>query len=120
MVRDVEVYLKHTNESNDDVASLFSMPQLEEFLVHMKTKFKPSTRKKKLLRIKMAIKFVIRSVDDQQLYYKGQRVMDSIDEWCSGLNGDIAVQKQEYGLVVREKIKDMTDPNEFLSNEMVQ
>ena len=50
----------------------------------------------------MAIKFVIRSVDDQQLYYKGQSVMDSTDEWCNGLNGDIAVQKQVYGLVVRE------------------
>lgn len=45
--------------------------------------------------------------------------MDNIDEWCSGLNSNISVQKQEYGLMVSGKIEDMADPNKFLSDEIV-
>ena len=80
---------------------------------------KPSTRRNKLISIKLAVKFDIRNIDDQQLYYTGQRVMDSVDEWCHGLGKDISIQRREYGLLVREKIKDLADPNEFLNDEMV-
>jgi len=118
IVRDVEVYLNEANEDNRNIARLLSISQLEEFLGIMKEKFKPSTRRKKLLRIRLAVKFVIRSMDDQ-LYNKGQRVIDTIEEWVGGLSNDVAVQRREYGVIVREKINNITDPNEFLSDETV-
>ena len=104
IVRDVEVYLNEANPDNRNIARLLSIPQLEEFLGIMRKKFKPSTRKKKLLRIRLAIKFFIRNVDDQQLNYNGQRVIDNIDEWVSGLSNDVSVQRREYGVIAREKI----------------
>ena len=71
--------------------------------------FKPRTWEEKLNRIKLAIKFAKRSIDDAQLYYKANRVIDSIEEWVHGFNKDVSLQKQE-----REILPHLQDPNEFL------
>lgn len=104
-----------------EIDRLLSIQQLETFLQNMKDEmaFKPSTRKDKLWKIRLAIKYVIRTADDK-LYYKGQRVIDAIEEWCHGLGKDIAEQRREHGLLIREKMEDLTDPNEFLDDEQVQ
>ena len=81
--------------------------------------FKPSTCKEKLYRLKLAIKFAKQSVDNEQLYYRANRVIDSIEEWCHGLSKDTSLQRKERGLVVREKLPHLQDPNEFLKDKEV-
>ena len=120
IAKDVALYLNGAEENS--TAQLLSLSELEKFLMAMKEEmsYKPSTRKNKLKSLQLAIKFVIRSIDNQRLYYIGQRALDSIDDWCSGLGKDISIQRREYGLLAREKMKDMPDPNEFLNDETVR
>ena len=73
----------------------------------------------KLRRIRLAIKYMIRGKDDQ-VYHRGTRVIDAIDEWCHGLGKDIAIQRQQHALSMRQKLQEIVDPNEFLNNDMVQ
>ena len=47
------------------------------------------------------------------------KVIDVIEEWCHGLGSPIALQRKEHGLLVREKLPHVQDPNEFLSDEKV-
>ncbi|XP_065919571.1 uncharacterized protein [Dysidea avara] len=124
ITRDVNLYLGRAEGSNCDILKLLNITELERFMEIMKDpkqlKFKPSTRKEKLNRIKLAIKFAKRSIDDAQLYYKANRVIDSIEEWVHGLNKDVSLQKQERGLVVREILPHLQDPNEFLNDQEVK
>ena len=81
--------------------------------------YKPSTRREKLTRIKFAIKYIKRSVDDERLYYKANRVIDTVEEWCQGLSKKISLQRKERGLLVREQLPSLQDPNEYLNSEEV-
>ena len=82
--------------------------------------FKPSTRKEKMYRLKLAIKFAKRNMTNEQLYIKATRVIDSIEEWCKGLSKDINLQWRERGLLVKEALPHIQDPNEFLNDQEVQ
>ena len=46
-------------------------------------------------------------------------MIDSIKEWCHGLSKDTSLQRKEPGLVVREKLPHLLDPNEFLKDKEV-
>ena len=80
---------------------------------------KPTTRTEKLWRIKLAIRFMIRGKDDQ-LYTKGMRIIDCIEEWTRGHSKDIAIQRQEHPLVMKQRLQNIIDPNEFLEHNLVQ
>ena len=77
--------------------------------------YKPTTRTEKLQRLKLAIKFIIRQQDDQQLYYEGSRIIDVLDEWFHGSS----MQRLQHTILMREKLHQISDPNEFLDHEMV-
>jgi len=100
---------------------LLSLEELENFTTIMieDLKFKPSARKEKLIRIKLAIKYIKRSADNEQLYYQANCVIDAIEEWCHGLDSEIRLQRQEHGLAVREQLPHVQDPNEYLNDEQV-
>lgn len=121
--RDVGVYLGRAGGTNGDIMKLLNTAELERFIQIMKDPedldFKPSTRKEKLYRLKLAIKFVKRTIDNDQLYYKANRVIDCIEEWCHGLSKDISLQRRERGLLVREQLPYIQDPNEFLNDKEV-
>ena len=82
--------------------------------------FKPSTKKEKMYRLKLAIKFTKRNMTNGQLYFKATRVIDSIEEWCKGLSKDINLQWRERGLVVKEALPHIQDPNEILNDQEVE
>lgn len=121
--RDVKLYLSRAGGSDCDNLKLLDIIELERFIQTMQTPeelgYKPSTRKEKLYRIKLAVKFVRRCVDNQQLYYKANRVIDSIEEWCNGLSKDVCLQRQQRGLAVREQLPHLQDPDEFLNDQEV-
>ena len=123
-IRDVKLYLDFTklNEFNEsDELKLLNIKELERFLSIMKDKkmYKPTTMAEKLRRLKLAIKFIIRQQDDQQLFYQGHRIIDMLDEWCHGLKKDIGMQRQQHAILMRERLYQISDPNEFLDHEMV-
>ena len=57
--------------------------------------YKPSTRKEKMYKLKLAIKFVKQNMTNEQLYFKATMVIDTIDEWCKGMSKDINLQQRE-------------------------
>ena len=118
--RDVNLYLSRAGGPGSDYLKLLDLVELERFIQLMKDPeelhFKPSTRKEKLYRLKLAIKFARRTIENEQLYYKASRVIDSIDEWCHGLSKDISLQRKQHRLVVREKLPQLQDANEFLND----
>ena len=61
----------------------------------------------------------MRQEDNPQIYYRGKRVIDEIDEWYHGLGKQIALQRQEYGLVLRKELPKVVDPNEFMEHDKV-
>ena len=120
IARDVRMYLNQNKTSTEsDYNKLLNIQQLETFVEVMSDQYKPTTRAEKLRRIKLAIKFIIRQNDDQEVYYRGKRTIDNIDEWCHGLAKKIAVQRQEYALVMRKTLPQIIDPNEFLEHDLV-
>ena len=70
-------------------------------------KYKATTTAKKLQQIKQAIKFIMRQEDNPVLYYSAKKVIDEIDEWCHGLGKPIALQRQEYTLVLRKELPEI-------------
>ena len=70
---------------------------------------------KKLQRLKLAIKFITRQQDNQELYYRGSKVIDLLNEWCHGLVRDIGV-RQQHALTMREKLHQIA---EVLNHEML-
>ena len=121
----MKVYLTEINSDQADATdseNLLSIQRLEAFVKGMKDEkqYKPTTIAEKLRRIKLAIKCLIRFNDNQELYYRGKRVIDYIDQLCSGLGKDIAIQRQQHTLVMRKKLNQMVDPNEFLENDTVK
>ena len=94
-------------EENDKVATRLRCPG------------NPMTSAEKLRRIKLAIKFIIRQNDDQELYYRGKWIINKIDEWCHGLGKKIATQRQEYALVMHKTLPQIVDPNKFLKYDLV-
>ena len=62
---------------------------------------------------------MIRRNDNPEMYYRGKRTIDEIDEWCHGLGKQIAVQRQEYALLMRKTLPQIVDPNEFLEHDLV-
>ena len=121
IVRDVKGYLRESEGAEPDLNKLLNVEKLESFLKKMKDEkhYKPTTRTEKLRRIKLAIRFMIRGKDDQ-LYTKGMRIIDCIDEWTRGHSKDIAIQRQEHALVMKQQLQNIIDPNEFLENDLVQ
>lgn len=119
----MNLYLCRANGNGTEISKLLDVVELEKFVELMKDRkalnFKPSTRKEKLYRIKLAIKFIRRTIENEQLYQKASRVIDAIDEWCHGLSKDISIQRKDHGLMVREKLPHLQDPNEFLHDEEV-
>ena len=121
-LRDVNMYLSEYNEQDGtDDEKLLSIRRIESFVQIMEDdkQYKATTRAEKLRRIKLAIKCLIRENDNPELYYRGRRAIDFIDELCHGLGKSIGVQRQEHALHMRQKLNTMMDPNEFLDNEMV-
>ena len=103
IARDDKVYLEKVG---GDPMKLVNVGELEKYMTTMieDLDYKPSTRRGKLTRIKFAIKNIKRSVDDERLYYKANRVIDTIEEWCQGLGKNISLQRKEHGLLVREQL----------------
>ena len=81
--------------------------------------YRPTTRAEKLRRLKLVKKFMIRRSDNRELYYRGKRTIDEIDEWCHGLGKQTAVQRQEYALVMCTTLPQILDSNEFLEYDLV-
>ena len=121
--RDVGVYLSRAGGTDSDIMKLLNTTELERFIQIMNDPedldFQPSTCKEKLYRLKLAIKFAKRTIDNEQLYYKANRVIDCIEEWCHGLSQDISLQRREHCLVVREQLPHVQDSNEFLKDKEV-
>ena len=115
------MYLDETDTTESDYNKLLDTQQLEKFMEAMtkQKEYRPTTRAEKLRRIKLAIKFVIRRNDNQELYYRGKRTIDELDEWCRGLGKQIAIQRQEHALVMRRTLPEVIDPNEFLEHDLV-
>ena len=70
-------------------------------------------------KIQFAKKYIKRSVNNERLYYKANRVIDTIEEWCQGLGKNISLQRKERGLLVQEQLPSLQDPNEYLNSEEV-
>ena len=121
IVRDVKGYLRESEGAEPHLNKLLNVEKLESFQKKMKDEkhYKPTTRTEKLRRIKLAIRFMIRGKDDQ-LYTKGMRTIDCIDEWTRGHSKDIVIQRQEHALVMKQQLQNIIDPNEFLENDLVQ
>ena len=121
ILRDVRMYLDETDTTESDYNKLLDIQQLENFVEVMtnQKEYRPTTRAEKLRRIKLAIKFVIRRNDNRELYYRGKRTIDELDEWCHGLGKQIAVQRQEHALVMHRTLPRIVDPNEFLEHDLV-
>ena len=100
--------------------NLLNLVLLEKFMVTMQEKliFKPSTVAEKLRRIKLAIRYIIRTKNDKT-YEKGKRIIDLIEDWIHGLGKDMGIQKKERVLIVRQMLPKLEDPNEFLEHETV-
>ena len=114
------MYLDETDTTESDYNKLLDTQQLENFMEAMtKQKEYRPTRAEKLRRMKLAIKFVIRRNDNRELYYRGKRTIDELDEWCRGLGKQIAIQRQEHALVMRRTLPQIVDPNEFLEHDLV-
>ena len=75
--------------------------------------------KEKLRQILLAVKYIIRTIDNQELYYKGKRIIDELEEWCHGLGKGISYQRQERGVYVQQILHTIQDPNEFMENDTV-
>lgn len=121
-VRDIRMFLSETpGDDETDTSKLLSLRHLECFKKYMKDvkRYKPTTVTEKLRRIKLAIKYATRDVEDQDLYYRANRVIDAVNEWCHALGKDIGLQRREHGIVLREKLPQMLDPNEFLDDYRV-
>jgi len=121
IIRDVKMYLKETDMAEPDLNKLLNIKQLESFMKKMKDQkeYKATTMAEKLRRIRLAIKYMTRGKDDQ-LYNRGTRVVDLINEWSHGLGKDIAIQRQQHALFMRQKIQKIIDLNEFLENDKVR
>jgi len=102
---------------------LLNIAKLEQFIEVMKDpnklKFKPSTRREKLYRIKLALKFIRRCFDNEQLFYRTDKAISCIEDWIAGLSKHVSIQRKEHGLLVREKLPYLQDPNEFLNDPEV-
>ena len=81
IIRDVTLYLRETDTAKPDLNKLLNLQQLESSMKEMKDEkgFKPTTMAEKLQRLRLAIKYMIRGKDDQ-VYHRGTRVIDAIDE----------------------------------------
>ena len=121
ITRDVKNYLDNNKTSEPDSKKLLDIKNLETFVVLMTDdkQYKATTRAEKLRRIKLAIKFIMRQEESPELYYRAKRVIDEIDEWCHGLGKQIALQRQEYALVLRKELPEIIDPNEFMEHDKV-
>ena len=121
IVRDMKGYLRESEGSETNLYKLLNVEKLESFLKKMKDKkhYKPITITENPQRIKLAIRFMIRRKDDD-LYTKDMRIIDCIDEWTRGHSKDFAIQRQEDALVMKQRLQNMIDPNEFLENDLVQ
>ena len=119
----MNLYLSRAGGDNCAINKLLNIPELERYMGTMKDpqqiNFKPSTRKQKMYRLKLAIKFAKQNMTNEQLYFKATRVIDTIDEWCKGMSKDINLQWRECGLVVRKALLHLQDPNEFLNDPEV-
>ena len=78
--------------------------------------YKPSTIGEKIRRLQLAIKYIIRDIDDQQIYFN---VIHTLDEWKSGLGNGVSIQKKERAVKVQLILHTIQDPNEFLEHAMV-
>ena len=104
----MNLYLSRAGGDDCTINKLLNIPELERYMEAMKDphqiNFKPSTRKEKMHRLKLAIKLAKRNMTNEQLYFKATRVIDTIDEWCKEMSKDINIQRREHGLVVREAL----------------
>ena len=118
---DVRLFLTTVGSDENDSLNLLSLPMLESFRLTMEDEFeyKPSTIKEKLRRLLLAVKYIIRSIDNQDLYYKGKRIIDELEEWCHGLGKGISLQRKERAINVRQQMHKIQDPNEFLEHSTV-
>ena len=100
--------------------NLFNLPFLEIFMTVMQEKlnFKPSTIAEKLRRIKLAIRYIIRTKSDHE-FDRGKRIISLIEDWSRGMGKDISLQKKDRALRVRQMLHELEDPNEFLEHETV-
>ena len=73
ITRDIEIFLNKTNGLDKNFNKLLNISSLEKLVEVMKDNkiYKPTTRAEKLRRLKLAIKFIIRDSNDQELYYRG-------------------------------------------------
>ena len=73
------MFMMEADGNTDNSSNLLNLDKLDKFRMTMedRLKYKQSTIKEKLRRILLAIKYTIRKVDNQGLYYKGKRVLTS-------------------------------------------
>ena len=121
IIRDVKVYLSSVQVTDESDKKTFKHERTGKIFKQYEEKkmYKPTTRAKKLRRLKLDIKFIIQQQDDQQLNYEGSRIIDVLDEWCHGLGRDIGMQRQQHAILMREKLHQISDPNEFSDHKMV-
>lgn len=105
---------------------LMNRKNLENFYHILKDEkqYKPTTIAEKLRRLKMAIQFILHELDTNckdnvDVYLKGSRLIDLLTQWTKSLSKAIAVQRQQHGLKMSDKVTDTADPYEFLENTEV-
>jgi len=78
---DVRLFMIKSYGNDTNTMNLISLPMLEKFRLTMQNElhYKPSTIKEKLKRIALAIRYVIRNIDNQEIYYKGKTLTDELE-----------------------------------------
>ena len=112
-----------TSVCPSDIDKLFNKSNLELFFQKLLSErhYKPTTIAEKIRRMKLAIKYVIHTEDsmltNKELYFKGNRLLEILTQWCLSLSKAIALQRQQHSLTVTEHLPLLLDPQEFLDND---
>ena len=106
IVHDVEEFLRncpHGSSTTTPVDLLLNRKVLESYYHQMRDikLYKPTTITEKFRRLKMAIAFLIHEGhDNDDLYIKGNRIIDVLSHWIKSLSKAIGKQRQQHGLKV--------------------
>ena len=125
IVADVRLFFLLTPGYSSDSEKIFNKINLENFFHKLTTErgYKPTTIAEKIRRIKMAIKYLIHKDDytmkNQDLYIRGNMLLELMSNWGHSLYKPIALQRQQHSLKMMNKLPLVLDPDEFLENENV-
>ena len=126
IVSDVEKYLtncSHSSSTKSATDLLLDRKVLQAHYDKLKNIYQPTTITEKLRRLKMAIDFLNHTQDDDDMYMKATRTLETLSRWIKALSKAIGKQRQEHGMRVRNTLEN-NEPtkavSEFLNNVNLQ